>query len=263
MAPDTLARFRAIALRPHGIVLATGPTGSGKTTTLYAALGLRQRGAEKIITVEDPVEYHLDGVTQVPVNRKAGVSFASALRSLLRQDPDVLMVGEMRDGETAEIAVQAAMTGHLVFSTLHTNDALGAIPRLADLKVEAYLVAATVEGVLAQRLVRRVCPHCQERYTPDPQAVALLAQKPVVVETLVRGSGCPTCRGTGYRGRIGIFELVAMTDELKQAMARMAPAEKLRELALAAGMVALRADGWAKVQAGLTTVEEVLRVTEH
>jgi len=263
MAPETLARFRAIALRPHGIILATGPTGSGKTTTLYAALGLRQRGAEKIITVEDPVEYHLDGVTQVPVNRKAGVSFASALRSLLRQDPDVLMVGEMRDGETAEIAVQAAMTGHLVFSTLHTNDALGAIPRLADLKVEAYLVAATVEGVLAQRLVRRVCPDCQERYTPDPQAVALLARKPVGAETLVRGTGCPTCRGTGYRGRIGIFELVVMTDELKQAMARVAPAEKLRELALAAGMVTLRADGWAKVQAGLTTVEEVLRVTEH
>jgi general secretion pathway protein E len=263
MAPDTLARFRAIALRPHGIVLATGPTGSGKTTTLYAALGLRQRSAEKIITVEDPVEYHLDGVTQVPVNRKAGVSFASALRSLLRQDPDVLMVGEMRDGETAQIAVQAAMTGHLVFSTLHTNDALGAIPRLADLKVEAYLVAATLEGVLAQRLVRRVCPDCRERYTPDPQAVALLAQKPVGQETLVRGNGCPKCRGTGYRGRIGIFELVSMTEDLKQAIARLAPAEKLRELALSGGMVTLKADGWAKVQAGLTTVEEVLRVTEH
>jgi general secretion pathway protein E len=263
MAPDTLTRFRAIASRPHGIVLATGPTGSGKTTTLYAALGLRQRGAEKIITVEDPVEYHLDGVTQVPVNRKASVSFASALRSLLRQDPDVLMVGEMRDGETAEIAVQAAMTGHLVFSTLHTNDALGAIPRLADLKVEAYLVAATLEGILAQRLVRRVCPDCQERYRADPQAVALLAQKPVGRETLVRGHGCPKCRSTGYRGRIGIFELVSMTERLKQAIARMAPAEELRELALAGGMVTLKADGWAKAQAGLTTVEEVLRVTEH
>jgi type II secretory ATPase GspE/PulE/Tfp pilus assembly ATPase PilB-like protein len=263
MGPETLARFRGIALRPHGILLATGPTGSGKTTTLYAALALRERTAEKIITVEDPVEYHLDGVTQVPVNRKAGVTFAAALRSLLRQDPDVLMVGEMRDGETAEIAVQAAMTGHLVFSTLHTNDALGAIPRLADLKVESYLVAGTLEGVLAQRLVRRICPDCRERYRPDPQTVALLAQKPVGVETLLRGKGCPTCRGTGYRGRLGIFELVAMTDELKQAIARLAPAEQLRDLALAGGMVPLKADGWAKVQAGLTTVEEVLRVTEH
>lgn len=263
MAPETLTRFRSIALRPHGILLATGPTGSGKTTTLYAALGLRERTAEKIITVEDPVEYHLDGVTQVPVNRKAGMTFAGALRSLLRQDPDVLMVGEMRDGETAEIAIQAAMTGHLVFSTLHTNDALGAVPRLADLKVETYLVASTLEGVLAQRLVRRICPDCQERYTPDPQAVALLTHKPVGHETLVRGRGCPSCRGTGYRGRLGIFELLPMTDDLRQAIAREAPAEQVRELATAAGMVTLKSDGWAKVQAGLTTVEEVLRVTEH
>lgn len=263
MAPETLVRFRSIALRPHGILLATGPTGSGKTTTLYAALGLRERTAEKIITVEDPVEYHLDGVTQVPVNRKAGMTFAGALRSLLRQDPDVLMVGEMRDGETAEIAIQAAMTGHLVFSTLHTNDALGAIPRLADLKVETYLVASTVEGVLAQRLVRRICPDCQERYSPDPQAVALLAQRPVGHDSFQRGRGCPTCRGTGYRGRLGIFELLSVTDDLRQAIAREAPLEQVRELATAAGMVTLKADGWAKVQAGLTTVEEVLRVTEH
>ena len=263
MAPDTLERFRAIAQRPHGIILATGPTGSGKTTTLYAALGLRERSAEKILTVEDPVEYHLDGVTQVPVNRKAGMSFASALRSLLRQDPDVLMVGEMRDAETAEIAIQAAMTGHLVFSTLHTNDALGAVPRLADLKVETYMVASTLEGVLAQRLVRRICPDCQERYRPDPAAVALLAQKPVGQETLVRGKGCPTCRGTGFRGRVGIFELLTMTEELRQAIARNAEADRVRELALAGGMTTLKTDGWAKVQAGLTTVEEVLRVTEH
>jgi type II secretory ATPase GspE/PulE/Tfp pilus assembly ATPase PilB-like protein len=263
MAPDTLDRFRAIAQRPHGIILATGPTGSGKTTTLYAALGLRPRTEEKIITVEDPVEYHLDGITQVPVNRKAGVTFAAALRSLLRQDPDVLMVGEMRDGETAEIAVQAAMTGHLVFSTLHTNDALGAIPRLADLKVESYLVAGTLEGVLAQRLVRRICPECQERYRPDPAAVALLAQKPVGQETLFRGKGCPSCRGTGYRGRLGLFELLSVTEPLKQAISRLAPADELRELAAASGFVTLKADGWAKVQAGLTTVEEVLRVTEH
>jgi general secretion pathway protein E len=263
MSPTTLERFQQLALRPHGILLATGPTGSGKTTTLYAALALRGRTAEKIITVEDPVEYHLEDVTQVPVNRKVGMTFAAALRSLLRQDPDVLMVGEMRDGETAEIAVQAAMTGHLVFSTLHTNDALGAIPRLADLKVEAYLVAGALEGVLAQRLVRKVCPDCREKYTPDPQAVALLANRPVGKLTLVRGKGCPTCRGTGYRGRIGIFELFAMTEEIKHEVAKAAPVARLRELAQLNGMTTLKEDGWAKVQAGLTTVEEVLRVTEH
>lgn len=263
MSPATRERFQELALRPHGILLATGPTGSGKTTTLYAALALRERTAEKIITVEDPVEYHLEGVTQVPVNRKVGMTFAAALRSLLRQDPDVLMVGEMRDGETAEIAVQAAMTGHLVFSTLHTNDAVGAIPRLADLKVEAYLVAATLEGVLAQRLVRKICPDCREHYAPDAQAVALLANKPIGKLTLVRGKGCPSCRGTGYRGRIGIFELFAMTEELKHEVAKLAPVSRLRDLARQQGMVTLREDGWAKVQAGLTTVEEVLRVTEH
>ena len=263
MGSETRAQFKALALRPHGILLSTGPTGSGKTTTLYAALELRERTAEKIITVEDPVEYHLEGVTQVPVNRKAGVTFAAALRSLLRQDPDVLMVGEMRDGETAEIAVQAAMTGHLVFSTLHTNDAVGAIPRLADLRVESYLVAATLEGVLAQRLVRRVCPDCRELYAPEPEAVAILAQRPVGKHRLVRGKGCPACRGTGFRGRVGVFELLVLSDELKHEITRSAPVARLRELADKEGMVTLKEDGWAKVLAGLTTVEEVLRVTEH
>jgi len=263
MGPETLERFRSLALRPHGILLSTGPTGSGKTTTLYAALGLRQRTVEKIITVEDPVEYHLDGITQVPVNRKVNMTFAAALRSILRQDPDVLMVGEMRDAETAQTAVQAAMTGHLVFSTLHTNDAVGALARLLDLKVEAYLVAATLEGVLAQRLVRRICADCREAYRPDPQAVALLAQRPVGGLTLQRGKGCSSCRGTGYRGRTGIFELLVVTDEVKQAVGRLVPAGELRELAEVQGMVTLRQDGWARVQAGLTTVEEVLRVTEH
>jgi type II secretory ATPase GspE/PulE/Tfp pilus assembly ATPase PilB-like protein len=263
MDPATLEVFRRLAERPHGILLATGPTGSGKTTTLYAALGLRQRTAEKIITVEDPVEYHLDAVTQVPVNIKAGMTFSGALRSILRQDPDVLMVGEMRDTETAGIAVQAAMTGHLVFSTLHTNDAASAITRLADLKVEPYLIAGTVEGVLAQRLVRRICPECQERYKADPSAVALLAQQPVGKMTLARGRGCTACRDTGYRGRTGIFELLVMTDELRQALLKSPNASALRELALAQGMATLKQDGWRKVQAGITTVEEVLRVAEH
>jgi len=263
MAPETLARFQALAQRPHGILLATGPTGSGKTTTLYAALGLRRRDAEKIITVEDPVEYHLDGVTQVPVNVKAGMSFAAALRSLLRQDPDVMMVGEMRDAETAAIAVQAAMTGHLGFSTLHTNDAASAVTRLVDLKVEPYMIAASLEGILAQRLVRRICSECRTRYHPDPQAVALLAEHPVGKITLERGRGCSACRDTGYRGRTGLFELLHVTDEIKHAIARQPSLSDLRELARAAGMKSLRQNGWAKVQAGLTTVEEVLRVTEH
>jgi general secretion pathway protein E len=262
MAPDTLTTFRRLAERPHGILLATGPTGSGKTTTLYAALGLRQRTAEKIITVEDPVEYHLDGVTQVPVNAKAGMTFAGALRSILRQDPDVLMVGEMRDGETAAIAVQAALTGHLVYSTLHTNDAVNAVTRLVDLKVEPYLIAATVEAVLAQRLVRRVCPECRERYRPDPGSVALLAQHPVKDQVLERGKGCGACRGTGYRGRTGMFELLVVSEEIKQAFLRGPDTGALREIARAEGMRTLRQDGWAKVQAGITTVEEVLRVTD-
>ncbi len=263
MAPETLECFQLLAQRPHGILLATGPTGSGKTTTLYAALGLRRRDAEKIITVEDPVEYHLEGVTQVPVSTKAGMTFPSALRSLLRQDPDVLMVGEMRDAETAGIAVQAAMTGHLVFSTLHTNDAASAVTRLVDLKVEPYMIAATLEGVLAQRLVRKICPECRTRYTPDPQAVALLAEQPVGRTTLERGTGCTACRETGYRGRTGLFELLAVTEDVKRAITRLAPLAELRELARAEGMVTLRQDGWAKVQAAITTVEEVLRVTEH
>ena len=262
MDPVTLGRFERLAKKPHGIILATGPTGSGKTTTLYAALALRDPTREKLITVEDPVEYHLPGVTQVPVQVKAGVTFSAALRSILRQDPDVLMVGEMRDAETAGIAVQSAMTGHLVFSTLHTNDALGALPRLTDLKVEPYLVAATVEGVLAQRLVRRICPECRTSYRPESQSVALLAGGPVGTVTLHRGSGCTVCRGTGFRGRLGLFELLTMTDEVRDGLLQGAPLARLRALAREQGMTTLREDGWAKVQAGLTTVEEVLRVAE-
>jgi general secretion pathway protein E len=263
MAREPLEAFRRLAEKPHGILLATGPTGSGKTTTLYAALGLRHRAAEKIITVEDPVEYHLEGVTQVPVNAKAGMTFAGALRSILRQDPDVLMVGEMRDGETAAIATQAALTGHLVFSTLHTNDAASALTRLVDLKVEPYLIAGTLEGVLAQRLVRRVCPDCRQRYTPDPDAVALLARQPVGGLVLERGRGCAACRQTGYRGRTGIFELLTVTDEIKRQLLKAPDAGALRELSEEQGTVTLRQDGWRKVQAGMTTVEEVLRVTDR
>ena len=261
MPPDVREQVARLSARPHGMLLVTGPTGSGKTTTLYACLELRQKTAEKIITVEDPVEYQLSGITQVPVHRQAGVTFATALRSILRQDPDVLMVGEMRDAETAELAVQAAMTGHLVFTTLHTNDAVSAIPRLLDLGVPEYLVAATIEGVLAQRLVRRVCTECLTQYQPSAESVALLAGRPVGRVTLTRGAGCEACRGTGFRGRLGIFELLQMSDELKDAVVRRAPRSDLRETASRGGMRAMRADGWAKVEAGLTTVEEVLRVS--
>src|SRR6266704_1647118 len=201
----------------------------------------------------------------VPANAnvKAGMTFAGALRSILRQDPDVLMVGEMRDGETAAIAIQAALTGHLVFSTLHTSDAASALSRLADLKVEPYLVAATLEGVLAQRLVRKICAECRERYKPDPDAVALLARQPVGRLVLERGRGCAACRDTGYRGRTGIFELLVVTEEIKQQLLKAPNAGALRALGEGQGMVTLRQDGWRKVQAGITTVEVVLRVTDR
>jgi general secretion pathway protein E len=263
MAPATLEQFRRIIARPTGIVIAAGPTGSGKTTTLYSALALRDTTAEKVITVEDPVEYHLPGVTQIPVNRKAGMTFASALRSVLRQDPDVLMVGEMRDPETAEIAVQAAMTGHLVFSTLHTNHAPSAVTRLLDLRVEPYQIAATINGVLAQRLVRRICAHCRERYQPDPQVVSFLSGEPEGCPHLVRGRGCEACRGTGYSGRIGIFELLVVSEDINRAITAREPLARLRELAAKEGMQTMKHDGWVKVQAEITTVEEVLRVTAH
>jgi type II secretory ATPase GspE/PulE/Tfp pilus assembly ATPase PilB-like protein len=262
MPPEVLRDMQRLSRKPHGMVLVTGPTGSGKTTTLYAALQTRDASQEKIITVEDPVEYQLGGVTQVPVQRQAGVTFAAALRAILRQDPDVVMVGEMRDRETAEIAVQAAMTGHLVFSTLHTNDALGAVPRMLDLGVPDYLVAATVEAVLAQRLVRRICDACRTPYEPSPEQVAALVGRPVLNVTLHRGVGCTACRGTGFRGRLGVFELLTMSDAVREAITMRRSRGDLRAIAVESGLVQLRADGWQKVQAGLTTVEEVFRVVQ-
>jgi len=265
MSPELLDDFRSLISRPHGIILATGPTGSGKTTTLYAALGLRHADSEKIITIEDPVEYHLPGVSQIPVNEKAGVRFATALRSILRQDPDVLMVGEMRDAETAGIAIQAAMTGHLVLSTVHTNDAASALTRLMDLKVEPYMVAATVEGILAQRLVRRVCRECREPFQPEPEVVAMLVGTlgpGRTVPTLGRGRGCTACRNTGYKGRAGLFEFLVVSDEIKRLVSDSQDLARIRAQAAAHGMRTLREDGWAKVQAGITTVEEVLRVVQ-
>jgi type II secretory ATPase GspE/PulE/Tfp pilus assembly ATPase PilB-like protein len=271
MSAEMLDTYRRLAVRAHGIVLSTGPTGSGKTTTLYAALGLRRPAEEKIVTVEDPVEYHLSGVTQVPVHTKSGMTFAAALRSILRQDPDVMMIGEMRDAETAAIAVQAAMTGHLVFSTLHTNDAISAITRLVDLKIEPYMIAATVEGVLAQRLVRKVCSECRDAYQPDSGVLALFQDTSIASleawragkgHRFSRGKGCGACRQTGYRGRTGIYELLVVSDGIRQILLRNPDVGALRAAAREQGMRTLREDGWSKVQAGITTVEEVLRVVD-
>ncbi|HEX6807350.1 MAG TPA: GspE/PulE family protein, partial [Gemmatimonadaceae bacterium] len=260
MPAAILEQVRVLAKKPHGMVLVTGPTGSGKTTTLYAALRLRDAAAEKIITIEDPIEYQLPGITQVPVHAQAGVTFAAALRSILRQDPDVIMVGEMRDSETASLAVQAAMTGHLVFSTLHTNDALGAIPRLADLGVPPYLVAATVDAVMAQRLVRRVCAECSAPLGENEVASYLPMPEEFRRGSLVRGRGCPACRGTGYHGRLGVFELAVVSDAMRDVIARGGTRAEIDELARQGAWHPMTHDGWAKVAAGLTTIDEVVRV---
>jgi general secretion pathway protein E len=255
--------FEALIHRPHGIVLVTGPTGSGKTTTLYAALDKINRPDIKIITVEDPVEYQLKGINQIPVRPKIGLSFASGLRHIVRQDPDVIMVGEIRDLETAEIAIQAALTGHLVFSTLHTNDAPGAVTRLQDMGCEPYLVSSVLSGVLAQRLVRRVCQACRAPDHPDPATLLAVGVTDAAGVELFHGKGCDDCRGTGYRGRTGIYELFRITEEARSLVVRKAPAGEIRRRAVAQGMVTLREDAWAKVCAGLTTVEEILRVTQE
>jgi general secretion pathway protein E len=262
-APAPARAFERLIHQPHGIVLVTGPTGSGKTTTLYAALDKINRPDLKIITVEDPVEYQLKGVNQIPVRPKIGLSFASGLRHIVRQDPDVIMVGEIRDLETAEIAIQAALTGHLVFSTLHTNDAPGAVTRLQDMGCEPYLVSSVLSGVLAQRLVRRICQACRAPDHPDPASLLALGVTDTAGIELFHGKGCDDCRGTGYRGRTGIYELFRITEEARSLVVRKAPAGEIRRHAVAQGMVTLREDAWAKACVGLTTVEEILRVTQE
>jgi general secretion pathway protein E len=260
---QTAKAFEALIRRPHGILLVTGPTGSGKTTTLYAALDKINRPDLKIITVEEPVEYQLKGVNQIPVRPKIGLSFAAGLRHIVRQDPDVIMVGEIRDLETAEIAIQAALTGHLVFSTLHTNDAPAAVTRLQDMGCEPYLVSSVLNGVLAQRLVRRICKACRAPSHPDPAELLALGVTDATGVELFQGKGCEECRGTGYRGRSGIYELFRITEEARSLIVRKAPAGEIRRRAVEQGMVTLREDGWAKACAGLTTVEEILRVTQE
>ena len=243
--------------RTSGIVLVTGPTGSGKTTTLYAMLNRIHTEEKNILTVEDPVEYQLKGIGQIHVNPKIGLTFASGLRSILRQDPDVIMVGEIRDLETAEIAIQASLTGHLVLSTLHTNDAPSAVTRLVDMGVEPFLVASSLAGVLAQRLVRVICPHCKESYEPSAEELRYIS-----ASKLFRGRGCEKCAGTGYLGRTGIFELLTVDHELWHMITEKADSTSIKNLAVSRGMKPLRLDGLEKVREAITTIEEVLRVTQ-
>ncbi|MDF1486412.1 ATPase, T2SS/T4P/T4SS family [Ramlibacter sp. H39-3-26] len=262
---DILAKLDQLLARPYGILLVTGPTGSGKTTTLYAALSKLNADTQKIITVEDPVEYQLEGINQIQVHPQINLSFANALRAILRQDPDIIMIGEMRDGETAQIAVQAALTGHLVLSTLHTNTAAGALIRLQDMGVERYLITSSVNGVLSQRLVRTLCESCKEPVQLPPEVLdsSGLARLGVPVQTYYRARGCEHCRGSGYRGRIGIHELLILDDPMRRAIIDGKDANTLHQLAVSArGMLNLYEDGLCKVAAGLTTLEEIARVTQ-
>ena len=260
-----LKDFEALIRQPHGMVLVTGPTGSGKSTTLYGVLSRIDTVEKKVITIEDPVEYNLEGVNQIQVKPKIGLTFGNGLRSIVRQDPDVIMVGEIRDLETADIAVHSALTGHLIFSTLHTNDAPGAVTRLVDMGVEGYLISSSVLGVLAQRLVRVICPGCRVSYSPGPEEMRLLNAEPSGKLDgqimLYRGEGCEACGGTGYRGRTGIFELMVMNDELRHMVVEKRASGDLRRKAIEYGMVTLREDGLAKVLKGVTTIDEVVRVT--
>jgi type IV pilus assembly protein PilB len=257
---DILKQFRGQLSHPHGLVLVTGPTGSGKSTTLYAALSEINSPQRNVCTVEDPIEYNLRGINQFQVNEKIGLKFATVLRSLLRQDPDVIMVGEIRDDDTARTAVQAALTGHMVLSTLHTNDAVSALTRMHNVGVENYLIAAALDAVLAQRLVRKVCPHCKESYIPTPAIKHAMDKAGFEVQSLSKGAGCQKCHGTGYTGRIGIHELFIPDDAMRQAITDDIPLQELRKLAGQVQMTTLFTDGMSKAKAGITTAEEVLRV---
>ncbi|MEO2138192.1 MAG: GspE/PulE family protein, partial [bacterium] len=258
----TLDEFTGMIIQPHGLVLVTGPTGSGKTTTLYAALDKINSSEKKIITIEDPVEYQLAGVNQIHVKSQIGLTFASGLRSIVRQDPDVIMVGEIRDAETAEIAIQAALTGHLVFSTLHTNDAAGAISRLLEMGVEDYLLASSLIGVMAQRLVRRLCPDCKQPVKAGSELAGELAEVEDSASSVYDSGGCPACSGTGFRGRCGIYELLQVDDSTRAQILSRASASEIKNKAVESGMRSLRDDGWRTVKNGVTSVAEVLRVTQ-
>jgi general secretion pathway protein E len=263
MDEHSLPQFRELIRMEHGLILVTGPTGSGKSTTLYAALQEINSRDRNVVTLEDPIEYQIDGISQTQINTKKGLTFAAGLRSVLRQDPDIIMVGEIRDEETAVMAIQSALTGHLVFSTLHTNDAASAVTRLLDLGIEPYLISSSLLGVLAQRLVRKVCSECAMKHPASTQESAFLtrANDSRGLEELKRGRGCPNCRETGYRGRIGLFEMLAVDDQVRSKIQDRANASDIRDSALARGMKLLRDDGIAKILRGATTVDEVSRVT--
>jgi type IV pilus assembly protein PilB len=264
LLPHTFEMFESMLMRTYGIILVTGPTGSGKSTTLYSCLSKVNSGEKNILTIEDPVEYELSGVTQVGVNNKAGMTFAAGLRSMLRQDPDIIMVGEMRDQETAMIAIEAALTGHLVFSTLHTNDAPGAVARLMDMGVEPFLIASATVGVMAQRLLRKVCDKCKQPYEPPRDAIKRLGMNLEELDkskvTFFRGRGCDLCKGSGYKGRIGCYELMPVTDKVRELILAHASAYAIREAAIEAGMKSLKEDAMEKILLGITTLEESLRV---
>ncbi len=263
MEGETLTQFRELIDRPHGIVLVTGPTGSGKTTTLYAALAEIVNPELKILTVEDPIEYYLDGINQVQVLPKVGLTFARAMRSFLRHDPDVILVGEVRDLETAETAINASLTGHLVFSTLHTNDSVSATTRLLDMGVEPFLISSSVEAVLAQRLVRTICKNCKEEYIPEHPETFPRDFEYQPGEKLWRGRGCRECANTGYAGRRALFELLVLNDELREMIVNRKSAAQMVPVARrTAGLRLLREEGWRVVRSGRTTCEEVLRATK-
>ena len=265
LEPERLALFKELVSSANGIILVTGPTGSGKTTSLYAILSSINTPDINIITIEDPVEYQLKGISQIQVNPKIDLTFARGLRSIVRQDPDVILVGEIRDLETAEIAVQSALTGHLVFSTLHTNDSASAITRLVDIGVEPFLISSSVIAVIAQRLVRVLCPECKQPYVPDDAALKTIGMQPDQIRDAVvyRARGCEKCFHTGYRGRLAIFEIMVMTDSLKSLILKTFDSNRIKSEAVAQNMVTLRQDGIQKVRSGLTTIEEIVRVTQR
>ncbi|MBW2307052.1 MAG: type II secretion system ATPase GspE [Deltaproteobacteria bacterium] len=260
---DTLSVFRDLIARPYGMILVTGPTGSGKTTTLYSALQEINTPDKKIITIEDPVEYQLPGINQIQVKPQIGLSFAHGLRSIVRQDPDIILVGEIRDHETAEIAIHAGLTGHVVFSTLHTNDSAGAVTRMLEMEMEDYLLASCLMGVLAQRLVRVICPQCKAEYEPDILMLEQLGLPPEAFRDwkFYKGKGCEQCYDTGFRGRTGIYEFLEVDDEIRKLITNRSDAGIIRDAAIRKGMRTLREDGWEKVRKGITTISELMRVT--
>ncbi len=264
LLPYTYEMFESMIQRTYGIILVTGPTGSGKSTTLYSVLSKLNSGEKNILTIEDPVEYELSGITQSMVNNRAGMTFAAGLRSMLRQDPNIIMVGEMRDQETAMIAIEAALTGHLVLSTLHTNDAPGSVARLLDMGVESFLIASSIAGVLAQRLLRTICVKCKEPYSPPKDAIKRLGMNLDVLDksevTFYRGRGCDACKGTGYKGRVGVYELMPVNEKVRELILARASSYAIREAAIEAGMRTLKDDAMEKILLGMTTLEESLRV---